>query len=73
MSAVKGQVIPDRGTPPGTPSRIALPLAGDDPKAMQVVMEFINDTGFDTGGLDESWRQQPGIPVYTDTKRVKAG
>jgi hypothetical protein len=31
-------------------------------------MELVNDMGFDpvdAGGLDESWRQQPGTPVYT--------
>jgi hypothetical protein len=31
-------------------------------------MKLVNDIGFDpvdTGGLDESWRQQPGTPVYT--------
>jgi hypothetical protein len=30
-------------------------------------MELVNDIGFDpvdAGGLDESWRQQPGTPVY---------
>jgi hypothetical protein len=30
-------------------------------------MELVNDMGFDpvdAGGLDESWRQQPGTPVY---------
>ena len=56
-----------RGKPSGTPGRIALPVSGDDPKAKNVVMELVNDMGFDpvdTGGLDESWRQQPGTPVY---------
>src|SRR6185369_10624049 len=56
-----------RGKPPGTPARIALPVSGDDPKAKQVVMELVNDMGFDAvdvGGLDESWRQQPDTPVY---------
>jgi 8-hydroxy-5-deazaflavin:NADPH oxidoreductase len=59
--------LANRGKPPGTPGRIALPVSGDDPKAKQVVMELVNDMGFDpvdTGGLDESWRQQPGTPVY---------
>jgi len=56
-----------RGKPPGTPSRIALPVSGDDAKAKQVVMDLVNAMGFDpvdAGGLDESWRQQPGTPVY---------
>lgn len=55
------------GKPAGTPGRIALPVAGDDPKAKTVVMRLVEELGFDavdTGGLDESWRQQPGTPVY---------
>ena len=56
------------GKPAGTPGRIALPVAGDAPEAKAAVMELVNDMGFDAvdaGGLDESWRQQPGTPVYT--------
>ncbi len=59
--------LANRGKPPGTPGRIALPVSGDDPKAKKVVMDLVNAMGFDpvdTGGLDESWRQQPGTPVY---------
>ncbi len=58
----------ERGQPKGTPGRIALPVAGDDQRAKQVVMRLIDELGFDSvdaGGLDESWRQQPGTPVYT--------
>src|SRR5664279_1005194 len=60
--------LANRGKSPGAPGRIALPLSGDDAKAKVVVMELVNDIGFDpvdAGGLDESWRQQPGTPVYT--------
>jgi predicted dinucleotide-binding enzyme len=56
------------GLPRGTPGRIALPVAGDDPAAKAVVMKLIDELGFDAiddGGLDDSWRQQPGTPVYT--------
>jgi predicted dinucleotide-binding enzyme len=56
--------LANQGKPPGTPGRIALPISGDD-RAKQVVMELVNDMGFDpvdAGGLDESWRQQPGTP-----------
>jgi predicted dinucleotide-binding enzyme len=55
------------GRPAGTPGRLALPVAGDNPKAKQVVLRLIDELGFDgvdDGGLDDSWRQQPGTPVY---------
>jgi predicted dinucleotide-binding enzyme len=53
--------------PKGAPARIGLPVAGDDLAAKRVVMQLIDDLGFDpvdAGGLDDSWRQQPGTPVY---------
>jgi predicted dinucleotide-binding enzyme len=56
------------GRPPGDPDRFALPVAGDDGGAKQRVMELVKELGFDAvdaGGLDESWRQQPGTPCYT--------
>jgi predicted dinucleotide-binding enzyme len=55
------------GRPPETPGRIALPVAGDDAGAKEVVLALVEALGFDpvdAGGLDESWRQQPGTPVY---------
>jgi predicted dinucleotide-binding enzyme len=55
------------GRPKGTPGRIALPVAGDDGAAKAVVMQLVDELGFDgvdAGSLDESWRQQPGTPVY---------
>ena len=69
--------LANMGKPPGAPGRIALPVAGDSAKAKAVVMELVNDMGFDAvdaGGLDESWRQQPATPVYTadlDMARVR--
>lgn len=59
--------IIDRARPEGTSDRMALPVAGDDPNAKNVVMDLIEELGFsavDAGGIDESWRQQPGSPVY---------
>lgn len=56
------------GRAKGAPGRIALPIAGDDAAAKAVVLRLIDQLGFDAvdaGGLDESWRQQPGTPVYT--------
>lgn len=56
-----------KGSPAGTPGRIALPVAGDDDAAKAVVLKLIDELGFDAvdaGTLDESWKQQPGTPVY---------
>jgi len=64
---IYAQHLLERGQPQGTPSRIALPVAGDDPKAKATVLRLVDELGFDgidAGGLDESWRQQPGTPVY---------
>ncbi|MGW6097786.1 NADPH-dependent F420 reductase [Streptomyces sp. NPDC055157] len=59
--------ILSKALPKGSPGRQALPVAGDDAAAKQTVRDLIDELGFDTvdaGGLDESWRQQPGTPVY---------
>ncbi|MDG4822009.1 NADPH-dependent F420 reductase [Asanoa sp. WMMD1127] len=55
------------GKPYGENGRIALPIAGDDTAAKQVVEGLVDELGFDpvdAGTLDASWRQQPGTPVY---------
>jgi predicted dinucleotide-binding enzyme len=59
--------ILELGKPPHSEGRIALPVAGDDPVAKRIVMDLVDELGFDrvdAGGLDESWRQQPGAPSY---------
>jgi predicted dinucleotide-binding enzyme len=55
------------GRPVNDPKRIALPVAGDDPRTKQIVINLLDELGFDgvdAGTIDESWRQQPGTPVY---------
>lgn len=55
------------GRPAGSAGRIALPVAGDDAAAKKIVLQLIDEIGFDgvdAGKLDESWRQQPDTPVY---------
>ena len=57
----------ENGRPKGTPDRIALPVAGDPVEARAKVMRLVDELGFDpvdAGGLEESWRQQPGTPCY---------
>lgn len=64
---ITSQHLMDSGKPAGSAGRIALPVAGDDDAAKAVVMKLIDALGFDgvdAGGLDQSWRQQPGSPVY---------
>ena len=56
-----------QGQPEGAAGRRALPIAGDDPGAKQIVAELINTFGFDVvdaGPLAEGRRFQPGMPSY---------
>ena len=72
---IYAQHLMDRGTVAGTAGRIALPVAGDDKRAKDVVIRLLDELGFDgvdAGPLDESWRQQPATPVY-GTDRDAAG
>jgi hypothetical protein len=52
-------------------------VAGDPPDARAKVMRLIDDLGFDpvdAGGVEDSWRQQPGTPCYArdlDAPRLK--
>jgi predicted dinucleotide-binding enzyme len=57
----------EKGQPAGAAGRIALPVAGDDARGKSVVLRLVDALGFDAvdaGPLAESWRQQPGTPVY---------
>ena len=64
---IAAQSLAARGVPAGTPGRICIPVAGDDPAAKELVLRLIDELGFDgidAGTLADSWRQQPGTPVY---------
>jgi 8-hydroxy-5-deazaflavin:NADPH oxidoreductase len=63
---IYAQHLRDHGRAPGSRDRIALPVAGDQ-LAKATVMQLVEELGFDAvdgGSLEESWRQQPGTPVY---------
>ena len=67
LNNIMAESMEGGGLPRGDPNRIALPVAGDDAQAKQVVMRVIDELGFDAidaGSLSESWRQQPGTPAY---------
>jgi predicted dinucleotide-binding enzyme len=56
-----------KGTPEGTSERLAIAIAGDNQSHKQIIMNVVNEVGFDPldgGSLGESWRQQPGTPGY---------
>jgi 8-hydroxy-5-deazaflavin:NADPH oxidoreductase len=78
FNSIRAAEIGDDATPPGTPNRRALPIAGDDADAKQVVHELIEQFGFDVvdaGPLAEGRRfdrDQPayGAPLDADELRV---
>jgi 8-hydroxy-5-deazaflavin:NADPH oxidoreductase len=63
------------GKPAGKKDRLAMPVASDDPAAKRVVMDLIDEIGFDpvdNGGLIEGGRkQQPGSPIYNQPLTAK--
>jgi len=64
---ITAHFLAEGGRPKGAKDRIALPVAGDDALAKSVILALVDELGFDgvdAGSLDESWRQQPGTPVY---------
>lgn len=55
------------GAPTPTGGRHALPIAGDDAEAVEVVAGLVRDTGLDpvnAGPLAESWRFERARPAY---------
>ena len=69
--------------PAGAADRSYLPIAGDDPDAKAQAAQFLDSIGYgsvDAGNLADSWRQEPGTPVYgppygsfSDEKGTPAG
>jgi predicted dinucleotide-binding enzyme len=53
--------------PRGDANRTTLPIAGDDAEAKKKVAQFMDAIGYDSidvGSLSESWRIEPGTPIY---------
>lgn len=67
FNAIQAADIEKDGRPPGSLSRRAHPIAGDDPAAKRVVSELLDQFGFDAvdaGPLSEGWRFQKDTPAY---------
>jgi 8-hydroxy-5-deazaflavin:NADPH oxidoreductase len=61
--------------PAGAPDRSALPVAGDDADAKALVCGYLSTVGYDTvdiGALVDSWRSEPGTPIYLDAYLPRA-
>jgi len=68
FNTIQPPSLANLGKPAGTAGRVVIPVAGDDPAAKAVVLELADQLGFDgldVGPLAESWRQQPGTPIFT--------
>jgi predicted dinucleotide-binding enzyme len=66
-NAIGSASLAKKGKPAGAPERIAIPVAADRERDLQITMKLVSDTGldaFDAGPLLDSWRQQPGAPAY---------
>lgn len=53
----------------GSTERSTLPIAGEDSTAKAQVARLMDTLGYDaldTGGLADSWRSEPGTPIYCD-------
>jgi 8-hydroxy-5-deazaflavin:NADPH oxidoreductase len=61
------------GHPAGDPRRRAIAIAGDDAAAKKLVAGLCDEFGFDPvdlGGLDESWRVDPGQKAFVTHQNV---
>jgi predicted dinucleotide-binding enzyme len=59
--------LASKALPRGSKHRVALPVSGHDIRSKRVVLDLLDQIGFDpydAGTLAESWRYQPGTPAY---------
>src|SRR6266436_916382 len=67
FNTISAKALAEAGRPAGSRDRVALPISGDNSKAKEIVAQLLDQIGFDSvdaGTIAESWRQQPGSPVY---------
>lgn len=67
FNSILATSILDLGRPKGEKNRIAIAVSGDDTKAKEVVFTLVGESGFapfDLGTIAQSWKQQPGSPIY---------
>lgn len=73
-NAIGAGSLETKGKAAGDPDRIAIPVAADREADRTAAMRLVEDTGFDavdSGSLADSWRQQPGAPVYCTDRTLQ--
>jgi len=67
FNSILATSINDLSSPKDEKKRIAIAVSGDDIRAKEVVFKLIEALGFDpfdVGTIAQSWKQQPGSPIY---------
>jgi 8-hydroxy-5-deazaflavin:NADPH oxidoreductase len=67
FNAILWSHLRDLGRPAGDPSRLGIPISGDDDDAKRIVARLIDQIGFDAvdvGTLSDGRLQQPGATIY---------
>lgn len=67
FNSILARHLAEGGAPTPTGRRHALPIAGEDPEAVEIVAGIVRDTGLDptpSGSLAESWRFERARPAY---------
>ncbi|GAA1013896.1 NADP oxidoreductase [Acrocarpospora pleiomorpha] len=67
LNSIVAKQLSSLARPVGAPDRSALPIAGDDAAAKEQAAELLDALGYDavdTGNLADSWRSEPGTPLY---------
>jgi predicted dinucleotide-binding enzyme len=67
FNSILATSLKDMGRLKGEKNRIALAVSGDEIKAKELVFNLVDELGFDAfdiGTIAQSWKQQPGSPIY---------
>lgn len=70
---ILSETLDKKSQPKGHAERLAIAVAADRPRDLEIATELVELTGFDayhTGSIKESWRQQPGAPAYCTDMRA---
>lgn len=67
FNSILATSLKDFGRPQGDRNRIAIAISGDSIKSKKIVFTLVEELGFDpydVGDIAQSWKQQPGSPIY---------